>query len=143
MRSNLDRMKANLNLLMNVVIHRTQMVTAEWVTCSALQMSQTHTLNSRRRDEASIAPHLATIKDLMIEKEHYAQRYLAEKRKYHDLVERVNSTSTWGYLLVISAANGSRGIIKKAGQGRESIKNIAKEAGIALCVAFFSITTPL
>jgi hypothetical protein len=59
------------------------------------------------------------------------------------LVERVNSTSTWGYLLVISAANGSRGIIKKAGQGRESIKNIAKEAGIALCVAFFSITTPL
>jgi hypothetical protein len=69
MRSNLDRMKANLNLLMNVVIHRTQMVTAEWVTCSALQMSQTHTLNSRRRDEASIAPHLAAIKDLMIEKE--------------------------------------------------------------------------
>jgi hypothetical protein len=36
LRSNLDRMKANLNLLMNVIIHGTQMATEEWVTCSAV-----------------------------------------------------------------------------------------------------------
>jgi hypothetical protein len=36
LRSNLDRMKANLNLLMNVIIHGTQMATEEWVTCGAV-----------------------------------------------------------------------------------------------------------
>lgn len=36
LRSNLDRMKANLNLLMNVIIHGTQMATEEWVICGAV-----------------------------------------------------------------------------------------------------------
>lgn len=75
-------------------------------------MCQTN--NFRRRDEASIAPHLARIQELMIEKEHYTQRYLEQKRKYDDLLEKVNSTSTLGSFIVIGTANGTRAIPEDA-----------------------------
>ncbi|KAI9766484.1 MAG: hypothetical protein M1839_004888 [Geoglossum umbratile] len=77
LRSNLDRMKGNLQLLMQVIIHATQ-------------------LSSERPDETTMAAHRMNIRKLMIEKEVYTQKYLEEKRKYDDLLAQVNSTSTLG-----------------------------------------------
>lgn len=41
-----------------------------------------------------MAAHRSRIRELMIEKEMYTQKYLGEKRKYDELLIRVNSTST-------------------------------------------------
>lgn len=49
-----------------------------------------------RPDPDSIAAHRAEILKLMMEKEHYTQKYLAEKAKYDELLAEVNSTSTLG-----------------------------------------------
>ncbi|KAK4148485.1 hypothetical protein C8A00DRAFT_38942, partial [Chaetomidium leptoderma] len=86
LRSNLDRMKGNLNLLMGVIIHGTQMAT-------------------ERPDEASISAHRARIRQLMVEKEQYTQKYLEEKRKYDDLLEKINSTSTLGSVILLYTAS--------------------------------------
>jgi hypothetical protein len=50
----------------------------------------------RRLDEAMISAQLRRIEELRVEKEHYTQKYLEEKRKYDELLEKINSTSTLG-----------------------------------------------
>jgi hypothetical protein len=50
----------------------------------------------RRPTETTLAVHRQKIRELMIEKEAYTQRYLAEKHKYDALLAQVNSTSTLG-----------------------------------------------
>jgi hypothetical protein len=50
----------------------------------------------RRPNETTLAVHRQKIRELMIEKEAYTQRYLAEKHKYDALLAKVNSTSTLG-----------------------------------------------
>lgn len=46
----------------------------------------------------------------MIEKEHYTQIYLEEGRKYDELLEKVNSTSTLGSFIHLTTASTSREI---------------------------------
>ncbi|KAH7407328.1 heterokaryon incompatibility protein-domain-containing protein [Cadophora sp. MPI-SDFR-AT-0126] len=77
LRSNLGRMKGNLTLLMGVINQATQILL-------------------ERPNETTLAVHRQKIRDLMIEKEAYTQRYLAEKHKYDALLAKVNSTSTLG-----------------------------------------------
>ena len=43
----------------------------------------------------------------MLEKEHYTQKYLEEKRKYDELLAKVNSTSTLGSISLMIQAEGS------------------------------------
>lgn len=43
----------------------------------------------------------------MLEKEHYTQKYLEEKRKYDELLAKVNSTSTLGSISLIIQAESS------------------------------------
>jgi hypothetical protein len=50
----------------------------------------------RRPNETTLAIHRQKIRELMIEKEAYTQRYLAEKHKYDTLLAQINSTSTLG-----------------------------------------------
>ncbi|KAH7155927.1 hypothetical protein EDB81DRAFT_376260 [Dactylonectria macrodidyma] len=77
LRSNLDRMKGNLTLLMGVIHHATQ-------------------ISLERPDETTLAVHRRKIRELMVEKEAYTQRYLVEKQKYDALLAKINSTSTLG-----------------------------------------------
>jgi hypothetical protein len=48
-----------------------------------------------------MAAHRIKIRELMIEKEVYTQKYLEEKRKYDDLLSKVNSTSTVGSISTV------------------------------------------
>ncbi|KAH8890676.1 hypothetical protein GQ53DRAFT_170514 [Thozetella sp. PMI_491] len=77
LRSNLDRMKGNLQLLMGVINQATQ-------------------LSNTRPDEVTLGSHRKKIRELMLEKETYTQKYLIEKQKYDALLAHVNSTSTLG-----------------------------------------------
>ena len=64
-----------------------------------------HETNGPRHPDArAMAAHRAKIRELMIEKENYTQRYLEEKQKYDELLARVNSTSTLGSIIFISQA---------------------------------------
>ncbi|KAK5657510.1 hypothetical protein OQA88_3082 [Cercophora sp. LCS_1] len=89
MRANLDRMKGNLQLLLGVIIHGTQMA-------------------NEQPDDALVAAHRAKIRELMLEKEQYTQRYLEEKKKYDDLLAKVNSTSTLNSILTTGSIDDSR-----------------------------------
>jgi hypothetical protein len=64
----------------------------------------------RRPDEATISAQLRRIEELRIEKEQYTQKYLEEKRKYDQLLEKINSTSTLGSYIHMSTAGPSRAI---------------------------------
>jgi hypothetical protein len=44
----------------------------------------------------------------MLEKEYYTQRYLEEKRRYDDLLAKVNSTSTLNSVLTVNSVDDSR-----------------------------------
>src|SRR6266536_1195024 len=48
-----------------------------------------------------MAAHRIKIRELMIEKEVYTQKYLEEKRKYDNLLAKVNSTSTLGSISTV------------------------------------------
>jgi hypothetical protein len=48
----------------------------------------------RRPNEETVLAHRSKIRELMVEKEVYTQKYLEEKRKYDNLLAKVNSNST-------------------------------------------------
>ncbi len=57
---------------------------------------------SRQPEGNSVSRHREKIRRLMLEKEHYTQKYLAEKRKYDMLLEKINSTSTLGSVVFLA-----------------------------------------
>jgi hypothetical protein len=57
-------------------------------------------------DQDAAAPR-AIIRELYAEKEYYTQRYLEEKRKCDELLEKINSNSTLGSLLLSTATDDS------------------------------------
>ncbi|KAL2134932.1 hypothetical protein VTI74DRAFT_10339 [Chaetomium olivicolor] len=106
LRSNLDRMKGNLNLLIGVIIHGTQMAT-------------------EHPDQASITAHRAKIRELMIEKEQYTQKYLEEKRKYDQLLEKINSTSTLGSIILLTTSSETQALAGQASLAVNKTSDIA------------------
>jgi len=84
--SNLDRLKGNLQLLIGVITHASQ-------------------ISTEPPNDATMIAHRIKILELMLEKEEYTQKYLDEKRKYEDLMAQVNSTSTLGSVSTIQTSH--------------------------------------
>lgn len=86
--SNLDRLKGNLQLLIGVITHASQ-------------------ISTEHPDDPAMASHRIKILELMVEKEEYTLKYLEEKRKYDNLMVHVNSNSTLGSMSTIHTENGA------------------------------------
>jgi hypothetical protein len=83
---------------------------------------------SRGPNHAAISAHRARIRELMIEKEHYTQRYLEEKRKYDELLDKVNSTSTLGSFILMTAASTSREMAEPGQSGQAACRPLESAA---------------
>jgi hypothetical protein len=71
-----------------------------------------------------MAVHRAKIRELMVEKENYTQRYLEEKQKYDELLAKVSSTSTLGSIILINQAGES----SSGGNGTHRLMSVGAEA---------------